>query len=101
MNANRIERLESRIRERLAPSMLELRDDSALHAGHAGARGGHGHFTVAMVSPAFAGLAQIQRHRLVYDAVGDMMQTDIHALTIFARSPGEPFEPLKTSAHRG
>jgi BolA protein len=99
LNASRIERLESRIRERLAPTKLELRDDSALHAGHAGARGGHGHFTVALVSPAFAGLALLGRHRLVYDAVGDLMQTDIHALTIFAHAPGEPFEPLETYAH--
>ena len=101
MNTARIERLESRIRERLAPTVLQLRDDSALHAGHAGARDGHGHYTVVMVSPAFAGLASLRRHRLVYDAVGDMMQTDVHALTIFAHAPGEPFEPLDTSAHRG
>jgi BolA protein len=94
LNASRIERLESRIRERLEPTVLELRDDSAQHAGHAGARGGHGHFTIVVVSPAFAGLAPLRRHRLVYDAVGDMMQTDVHALTIFAHAPGEPFEPL-------
>jgi BolA family transcriptional regulator, general stress-responsive regulator len=96
-----MERLESRIRERLAPSVLELRDDSALHAGHAGARGGHGHFTIVVVAPAFAGLAPLRRHRLVYDAVGDMMQTDIHALTILAHAPGEPFASLETSVHRG
>jgi BolA protein len=101
LNASRIERLESRIRERLVPTVLELRDDSARHAGHAGARAGHGHYTVLVVSPAFTVLAPLRRHRLVYDAVGDMMQSDIHALTIFAHAPGEPFEPLDTSAHRG
>lgn len=72
----------------LTPLRLEIRDDSARHAGHAGAREG-GHFTVAIVSPRFAGLATMQRHRLVYDAVGDLMQRGIHALSISARTPEE------------
>ncbi|MFP5374820.1 MAG: BolA family protein [Gammaproteobacteria bacterium] len=73
----------------LAPESLEIVDDSARHAGHAGARDGRGHFNVRIVSRAFAGLTPLARHRLVYAALGDMMQTDIHALSIFARAPGE------------
>lgn len=79
------------LRERLAsldPQRLEIRDDSARHAGHAGAREG-GHFAVAIVSPRFAGLSTVQRHRLVYDAVGDLMRNGIHALSIVAKTPDE------------
>lgn len=79
------------LRERLArldPERLEIRDDSARHAGHAGAREG-GHFAVAIVSPRFAGLSIIERHRLVYDAVGDLMRNGIHALSIVAKTPDE------------
>ncbi|MEW6164236.1 MAG: BolA family protein [Pseudomonadota bacterium] len=72
----------------LAPASLEIRDDSAKHAGHAGARSG-GHFAVTIVSARFAGLSTMQRHRLVYDAVGDLMQHGIHALSINARTPEE------------
>ena len=64
-------------------------DDSHLHAGHAGAADGHGHFTVQLVAERFAGLPVVRRHRLVYEAVGDMMTTDIHALSIQALAPGE------------
>jgi BolA protein len=81
------------IRERLAvhfdPIELEVRDDSHRHAGHAGARDGRGHFSVHVVSAAFAGLAPLARHRAVYAALGDLMHTDIHALAIDARAPGE------------
>lgn len=72
----------------LAPASLDIRDDSARHAGHAGARAG-GHFAVSIVSPRFAGLTTMQRHRLVYDAVGDLMHAGIHALSISARTPEE------------
>jgi BolA protein len=72
----------------LAPDSLDIRDDSARHAGHAGAREG-GHFAVAIVSARFAGLSTMQRHRLVYDAVGDLMRNGIHALSISARTPEE------------
>ncbi|HVK52312.1 MAG TPA: BolA family protein [Pseudoxanthomonas sp.] len=72
-----------------APSRLEVVDDSARHAGHAGARDGRGHFNVEIVSPAFAGLAPLARHRKVYAALGEMMTTDIHALSISARTPEE------------
>ncbi|NUS39111.1 MAG: BolA family transcriptional regulator [Lysobacter sp.] len=81
------------MRERLvqafAPVALEIVDDSHRHAGHAGARDGRGHFGVDIVSEAFAGMAPLARHRAVYAALGDMMATDIHALSIRARSPDE------------
>ena len=83
------ERLEARLRAALQPSELHVVDDSHLHAGHAGAAGGHGHFTVQLTSERFSGLPVVRRHRLVYEAVGDMMTTDIHALSIQALAPGE------------
>jgi BolA protein len=73
----------------LAPVALDVRDDSHKHAGHAGARDGRGHFAVLVVSEAFAGLAPLARHRKVYAALGGLMQTDIHALAIEARTPAE------------
>ena len=73
----------------LAPLALEIVDESHKHVGHAGARDGRGHFAVSIVSEAFAGLAPLARHRRVYAAVGDLMQTDIHALSIQARTPEE------------
>jgi len=85
----RVERLRHRL-EALEPTRLEVVDDSHHHAGHAGAADGRGHFSVLVVSKRFAGLRQLQRHRLVYEAVGDLMVTDIHALSIHALAPGEP-----------
>ncbi|WP_396617536.1 BolA family protein [Lysobacter soli] len=73
----------------LAPVSLEIEDESHRHAGHAGAADGRGHFRVDVVSEAFAGLGPIARHRAVYAAVGDLMTTDIHALSIRARTPAE------------
>ena len=87
--ADRAERLERRLREALDPLELEIFDDSHLHAGHAGAADGRGHFSVSVVSERFAKLPVVRRHRLVYEAVGDLMTTDIHALSICARAPGE------------
>lgn len=72
----------------LAPVRLDIRDDSHKHAGHAGAREG-GHYAVAIVSPRFAGLGTMQRHRLVYDALGDLKACGVHALSITARTPEE------------
>lgn len=73
----------------LAPTALDVLDESHKHAGHAGARDGRGHFAVAITSAAFAGKAPLARHRQVYAALGELMQTDIHALSIQARAPGE------------
>lgn len=87
--SNRLERLETRLRANLQPTELTVVDDSHLHAGHVGAAGGHGHFSVQVVSERFSGLPVVRRHRLVYEAVGDMMRTDIHALSISALAPGE------------
>ena len=89
MTASRTERLLQRLAA-LQPERVEVTDDSHRHAGHAGAADGRGHFTVLVVSKRFAGLSTLRRHRLVYDAVGDMMTTDIHALSIHALAPGEP-----------
>jgi len=75
----------------LAPVALELVDESALHAGHAGAApGGNTHWRLHIVSGAFAGKSTVARHRLVYEALGDLMRQPIHALAISARAPGEP-----------
>lgn len=73
----------------LAPEHVEIVDESALHAGHAGARAGGGHFQLTLISPAFAGQNTIARHRLVYQALGDLMNGKIHALSITALAPGE------------
>jgi len=88
MTKTRVERLTERL-QALEPDHLEVIDDSHRHAGHAGAADGRGHFTVLVVSKQFAGLNTLRRHRLVYETVGDMMITDIHALSIEALAPGE------------
>ena len=85
----RVEKLRSRLQDALAPEALDIIDESAKHAGHAGAASGGGHFIVHIVAAAFQDKPLIQRHRLVYDALGDMMQRDIHALSIQAATPGE------------
>ena len=89
LNPQRVERIRALLTDALAPETIEVVDDSHKHAGHAGARGGQGHFGVDIVSAAFAGKLPLARHRLVYAALGDMMQTDIHALAIEARTPDE------------
>jgi BolA protein len=85
----RLEQLRSRLQAALAPVELEIIDETARHAGHAGAASGGGHYILHIVAEAFAGKSPIQRHRLVFDAVGDMMHADIHALSIQAKAPGE------------
>ena len=84
----RVEKIRQVLTARLAPVSLVIRDDSAKHAGHAGAREG-GHFSVVVVSDQFAGRTRMQRHQLVYEAVAQLMRTDIHALSIDARTPQE------------
>lgn len=89
LNPERVERMRVLLQAVLQPQALDVSDDSHRHAGHAGARGGLGHFTVDIVSAAFAGKPPLARHRMVYAALGEMMQTDIHALAIHARAPHE------------
>ena len=85
----RIDRIRAALQAALQPTALEVVDDSHKHAGHEGARDGRGHFTVRVVSAVFAGKPPLARHRAVYAALGEMMQTDIHALAIEARTPDE------------
>jgi len=85
----RAREMRRRLESALAVESVEIVDESHLHAGHAGARDGRGHFRLRVVAGDFAGLPLLRRHRLVYDALGDLMQTDVHALTIEARAPGE------------
>lgn len=83
--ATRVDRIRERLQRAFEPAELKVIDDSHLHAGHAGAASGAGHYRVAIVSAAFAGMTPIQRHRAVYAAVQDMMPGEIHALSIDAR----------------
>jgi BolA family transcriptional regulator, general stress-responsive regulator len=80
--------IEAALVARLSPVELVVRDDSHLHAGHAGAREGR-HFSVRITSERFAGVNRVTRHRLVYDALASLMPRGIHALAIDARAPGE------------
>lgn len=82
------ERIHQRLAS-LAPENVVLEDESAQHAGHAGAASGGGHFRLTLVSPQFRSLSTLARHRLVYDAMGDLMQREIHALSITALTPEE------------
>ncbi|UYC10569.1 BolA family protein [Xanthomonas sp. CFBP 8445] len=88
VGAERVARIRAALEAAFAPQALEVEDDSHRHAGHVGARDGRGHFNVRVVSAAFAGMAPLARHRAVYAALGEMMQTDIHALSIRAEVPG-------------
>ena len=88
MTAARVEAIRAALQSAFAPLALDIRDDSHRHAGHAGARDGRGHFHVRIVSEAFVGLAPLARHRAVYAALGDLMVSDIHALSIEAIPPG-------------
>jgi BolA family transcriptional regulator, general stress-responsive regulator len=81
--------IESRLRQAFAPSELEVLDESHKHVGHAGARDGRGHFAVRLRSAAFDGQGLLARHRAVYQALGALMQSDIHALSIQALAPDE------------
>ena len=79
----------SRMREHLSAESVEIEDQSHLHAGHAGAAGGGGHYEVTIVASCFKGLNTLARHRLVYEAVGELMKKEIHALSIQAYSAEE------------
>ena len=86
---DRMERIRSSLERALAPLRLDIEDESHRHVGHAGARDGRGHFRVHIVVADFAGQALIKRHQRVYAALGDLMNTDIHALALDTRAPGE------------
>ncbi len=94
MSDDRVSRIRLAL-DALDPLSLDIRDDSHKHAGHAGARDGRGHFSVHLVSARFEGLPPLRRHRLVYDALGALMQTDIHAVAIQARTPAEAALPVQ------
>ena len=87
--SDRSERLRMRLQEALSATSIEIVDDSHKHVGHAGARDGRGHFSVRVVAACFSGLRPVARHRLIYDATGDLFETDIHALSIQAYTPEE------------
>ena len=89
MSDNRMERMRAAFVAALNPVELTLEDDSAMHAGHAGAASGGGHYNVRIVSLQFEGMKLVTRHRLVYDSVHDMMHKEIHALAITALAPSE------------
>ena len=89
MSAERVEMIRERLTKTLQPAALEIIDESARHAGHAGAASGGGHFIVNIVAAAFNDKTLSQRHRLVYDAVDDIMHREIHALSIQAKTPEE------------
>ena len=83
------ERIEHILRQTLAATVVEVEDESALHAGHAGAASGGGHYRVTVVSPLFEGKNQVQRHRIVYDALAAEMQQTIHALALTTLTPSQ------------
>jgi len=89
VTGRRVARIRERLEAALAPERLEIEDESHKHVGHAGASDGRGHFACIIVSTAFEGTSPLQRHRMVYDALGDLMLSDIHALSIRAYTPGQ------------
>ena len=89
MSNDRAATIEQLLEAAFAPTELLVKDQSHLHAGHAGAQEGKGHFEVKIVSDRFAGQSRIVRHRMVYDALGSFIDSDIHALKILADSPSD------------
>ena len=87
--SERTDMIREKLTAALSPAQLDIIDESHLHAGHPGARSGGGHFNVTIVSDAFEGVSPLARHRMVYDALGDAMKTEIHALSIKAHTPKE------------
>lgn len=84
----RLDEIRRRLSDSFNPAELEVIDESHLHVGHAGARSGKGHFRVKIVAEEFAGLSRIQSHRLIYDSLGSLMDTEIHALSVDASAAG-------------
>ena len=101
MTAERVALIRSKLEAAFAPDELDVVDDSHRHAGHAGARDGRGHFQVRILSRRFAGKRTIERHRMIYAALGSLMQTDIHALGLEALSPddSESTKGTQSSTH--
>lgn len=89
MSDERATMIEGILRDVFKPTYVQVKDQSHLHAGHAGARDGRGHFDVTIESEIFRGKRPLACHRLVYEAMGSLMETDIHALRIHARAPTE------------
>jgi BolA family transcriptional regulator, general stress-responsive regulator len=89
VNALREDRIRQCLRESLDPQELLIKDQSQLHIGHEGAKDGKGHYELLLVSHAFEGVNRVQRHRMVYDALRDLLESDIHALRISAYAPSE------------
>ena len=89
LGEQRIAAMREKLMASFAPSELNIEDQSHLHAGHAGAKSGKGHFDLKIVSASFAGQSLIQRHRAIYAALGELMESDIHALSINALDPSE------------
>ena len=87
--SDRSQQIEELLTTAFSPEKLLVKDQSHLHAGHAGARDGRGHFDVVIVADGFSGQNRVQRHRMVYAALGELMETDIHALRITALTPSE------------
>lgn len=85
----RFERIREALQHAFTPQHLQIEDQSHLHAGHAGAATGRGHFRVELVSAVFRGMTPVQRHRAVYSALGGLMQSEIHALSLSLRAPEE------------
>ena len=89
MTTDRKDRIQSLLEDAFSPKEILVKDQSHLHAGHAGARDRKGHFEVQIIADAFEGKSRIRRHRMVFEALKDMMQTDIHALSVHAFAPEE------------
>jgi BolA protein len=89
VSTDRISAIRSALQDRFDPEYLDVVDESHLHDGHAGARSGKGHFRVVIISEAFAGMTRLRRHQAVFDALGNLMDTDIHALSIQPATPDE------------
>jgi BolA protein len=87
--SDRLDRIRERLTATFSPLDCQLHDESALHAGHAGAASGGGHYRLRLVSAQFEGQSRIVRHRLVYDCLHDMMHAEIHALAVIALAPSE------------
>jgi BolA protein len=88
--SSRLGRIETRLAERFDPLQMQVEDDSARHAGHAGAIGSETHFNVMLVSAHFTGLSRVQRSRAVHEALQEELGSGLHALSLVLRAPGEP-----------